>query len=207
MTSWYLTRAFMVPHLSSKFTRRFSFSDFKYFQPWWKFQVNENYSMLSTYQKSLLWSPYCWNAQWLFALYLSLSSPRQEQLQVPLFPELSNLFWVNTAPGCRKERVDTEHKILPQRLIKEEKRHLRLKSLPFLLNLLQWNHTHPVGPGPLPPLSRTIEDSCFDFIVTEQRVEWGIEWTHGGLCPAPSLQEGTSPELIWPRTRLVSQQL
>lgn len=154
MTSWYLTRAFMVPHLSSKFIRRFSFSDFKYFQPWWKFQVNENYSMLSTNQKSLLWSPYCWNAQWLLVLYLSLSSPRQQQLQVPLFPELSNLFWVNTAPGCRKEWVDTEHKILPQRLIKEEKRHLRLKSLPFLLNLLQWNHTLPVGPRPLPLLSQ-----------------------------------------------------
>lgn len=128
-------------------------------------------------------------AHWL-ALYPLSGSSRQEQLQVPQLPELSIFFWINMAPGYSKELADTEHRIWPQRLIKQRRRHQRLKSLPcisfhpFLQSLLHQNHTLPVRPP-----SQNHRGLLHALVVTEQS-PGGTEHIHDSPCWQLTVQDG-----------------
>lgn len=156
--------------------------------------------LFSTSHKCLLASLYFWNARlqcltvawmahWL-ALYPLSGSSRQEQLQVPQLPELSIFFWINMAPGCSKELADTEHRIWPLRLIKQRRRHQRLKSLPcisfhpFLQSLLHQNHTLPVRPP-----SQNHWGLLHELVVTEQN-PGGTEHIQDSPCLQLTVQDG-----------------
>ena len=86
-----------------------------------------------------------WHTDLLYSLFLVPKDRSSYR-----FPELSILFWTDMASGYSKELAGTEHRIWPQRVIQERRRHQRLKSLPstsfhpFLQILLHHSHTLPV---------------------------------------------------------------
>lgn len=128
--------------------------------------------------------PSWWHTDLLYSLFLVPKDRSSYR-----FPKLSILFWTDMASGYSKELAGTEHRIRPQRFIRERRRHQRLKSLPSisfhpsLQSLLHQNPTLPVRPP-----SQNHGGLLLFWAVTEQ--DSGMY--HLNLCTAVPVRQLTA---------------
>lgn len=129
-----------------------------------------------------------WHTDLLYSLFLVPKDRSSYR-----FPELSILFWTDMASGYSKELAGTEHRIWPQRFIRERRRHQRLKSLPsisfhpFLQSAAPKPHSSCETPIPEPRRAPALMSSYWAG-------EWDVppERVHGSPCPAAYSQRWLS---------------